>query len=116
VFRRQIPTRDETLAKNPITLAKFAQHLARSVDAFLRVKPSESLREIAYTDSLTLARLANQTPRLSMSGASVKVASSATTSLSLVLCTPLQGVGCQFCSLTDTFFIPADAKNSANDT
>ncbi len=36
-FKRQVQIRDETQAKNPITVAKFANHLGRSVEAFLRV-------------------------------------------------------------------------------
>jgi hypothetical protein len=36
-FRRQVQIRDETPAKNPITVAKFAHHVGRSVEAFFRV-------------------------------------------------------------------------------
>ena len=36
-FKRQVQIRDETPAKNPITNAKFANHIGRSVEAFLRV-------------------------------------------------------------------------------
>lgn len=36
-FKRQVQIKDETPAKNPITIAKFAHHVGRSVDAFLRV-------------------------------------------------------------------------------
>ena len=36
-FKRQIQIRDETPFKNPITVAKFAHHVGRSVEAFLRV-------------------------------------------------------------------------------
>jgi hypothetical protein len=36
-FKRQVQIRDETPAKNPITVAKFAHHIGRSVEAFLRV-------------------------------------------------------------------------------
>ena len=36
-FRRQVQIRDETPTKNPITIAKFAHHIGRSVEAFLRV-------------------------------------------------------------------------------
>jgi len=35
-FKRQVQTRDETAAHNPITVGRFAQHVGRSVDAFLR--------------------------------------------------------------------------------
>ncbi|KAH9993742.1 hypothetical protein BJV74DRAFT_884337 [Russula compacta] len=34
-FKRQVQIRDETPAKNPITIAKFAHHVGRSVRAFL---------------------------------------------------------------------------------
>ncbi|KAH9066672.1 hypothetical protein EDB87DRAFT_1553800 [Lactarius vividus] len=34
-FKRQVQIRDETTAHNPITVARFAQHVGRSVDAFL---------------------------------------------------------------------------------
>ncbi|KAH9166322.1 hypothetical protein EDB89DRAFT_1910744 [Lactarius sanguifluus] len=34
-FKRQVQIRDETAAHNPITVARFAQHVGRSVDAFL---------------------------------------------------------------------------------
>ena len=36
-FKRQVQIRDETQAKNPITIAKFVHHVGRSVAAFLRV-------------------------------------------------------------------------------
>jgi hypothetical protein len=36
-FKRQVQIRDETPDKNPITVAKFAHHVGRSVEAFLRV-------------------------------------------------------------------------------
>ena len=36
-FKRQVQIRDETPSKNPITIAKFAQHVGRSVEAFLQV-------------------------------------------------------------------------------
>ncbi|KAI0305898.1 hypothetical protein B0F90DRAFT_1624008 [Multifurca ochricompacta] len=38
-FKRQIQIKDETENRNPITIGKFAQHLGRSVDAFLQVNP-----------------------------------------------------------------------------
>jgi len=34
-WKRQIPTRDETHARNPITRARFMKHVATSVDKFL---------------------------------------------------------------------------------
>jgi hypothetical protein len=37
IFRRQVQIRDETPQKNTVTLTKFAQHVGRSVEAFLRV-------------------------------------------------------------------------------
>ncbi|KAI9465594.1 hypothetical protein BJY52DRAFT_594062 [Lactarius psammicola] len=36
-FKRQIPTRDESKARNPITMAKFVGQVGRTVNAFLRV-------------------------------------------------------------------------------
>lgn len=36
-FKRQVQIKDETPARNPITVAKFAHHVGRSVEAFLRV-------------------------------------------------------------------------------
>ncbi|KAI0248869.1 hypothetical protein BJV78DRAFT_1114999, partial [Lactifluus subvellereus] len=36
-FRRQVQIRDETAQRNPVTMSRFALHLARSVDAFLRL-------------------------------------------------------------------------------
>jgi len=36
VFRRQVQIRDETPQKNTVTLSKFAQHVGRSVEAFLK--------------------------------------------------------------------------------
>jgi hypothetical protein len=39
-FKRQIQIRDETLSRNPITIAKFANHIGRSVEAFLDVSLS----------------------------------------------------------------------------
>jgi hypothetical protein len=38
-FKRQVQIKDETHQRNTVTLSKFAQHLGRSVDAFLRVRP-----------------------------------------------------------------------------
>jgi hypothetical protein len=35
-FKRQVQIKDETHQRNTVTLSKFAQHLGRSVDAFLR--------------------------------------------------------------------------------
>ncbi|KAH9053779.1 hypothetical protein EDB87DRAFT_1689916 [Lactarius vividus] len=35
-WKRQVATRDETHARNPITLARFMRHLGTSVDRFLR--------------------------------------------------------------------------------
>lgn len=36
-LQRQVQTKDETPAKNPITLRKFIQHVGRSVEIFFRV-------------------------------------------------------------------------------
>ncbi len=36
--KRQVQIRDETLQRNTITLSKFAQHLGRSVDVFIKVR------------------------------------------------------------------------------
>jgi len=36
-FRCQIQIRDETRERNPITIAKLAHHVGRSVDAFLKI-------------------------------------------------------------------------------
>ncbi|KAI9458546.1 hypothetical protein F5148DRAFT_318855 [Russula earlei] len=35
-FKRQVQTRDETSQRNPITIFRFAYHIGRSVDAFLK--------------------------------------------------------------------------------
>ncbi|KAI9463697.1 hypothetical protein BJY52DRAFT_931878 [Lactarius psammicola] len=35
-FKRQVQIRDETSVQNPITIARFAHHVGRSVDAFLK--------------------------------------------------------------------------------
>ncbi|KAH9029308.1 hypothetical protein EDB83DRAFT_2229930, partial [Lactarius deliciosus] len=35
-YKRQVQIRDETSEHNPITISRFAQHIGRSVDAFLR--------------------------------------------------------------------------------
>jgi hypothetical protein len=39
-FKRQIQIRDETSQRNPISNFRFAYHIGRSVDAFIRVKYS----------------------------------------------------------------------------
>ncbi|KAF8263647.1 hypothetical protein EI94DRAFT_1596241 [Lactarius quietus] len=39
-FKRQVQIRDETIAHNPITISRFAHHIGRSVDAFLKVRSS----------------------------------------------------------------------------
>jgi len=35
-YKRQVQIKDETAAKNPITVGKFAHHIGRTVEAFLR--------------------------------------------------------------------------------
>ncbi|KAH9173763.1 hypothetical protein EDB89DRAFT_1849715, partial [Lactarius sanguifluus] len=35
-YKRQVAIRDETSKRNPITISRFAQHIGRSVDAFLK--------------------------------------------------------------------------------
>ncbi|KAH8998669.1 hypothetical protein EDB92DRAFT_1198774 [Lactarius akahatsu] len=37
MYKRQIPTRDESRAHNPITMARFVRLVGRTVDAFFRV-------------------------------------------------------------------------------
>ncbi|KAF8269840.1 hypothetical protein EI94DRAFT_1798831 [Lactarius quietus] len=45
-YKRQVQTRDETAAHNPITIGRFAQHVGRSVDAFLREgTPKDNLNQ-----------------------------------------------------------------------
>ncbi|KAI9434990.1 hypothetical protein H4582DRAFT_1818153, partial [Lactarius indigo] len=39
-FKRQVPIRDQTRERNPITIPRFAHHIGLSVDAFLRIGPS----------------------------------------------------------------------------
>ncbi|KAI0295955.1 hypothetical protein BC826DRAFT_256982 [Russula brevipes] len=42
-YKRQVQIRDETLSRNPITVAKFAHHVGRTVEAFLRnLKPNQT--------------------------------------------------------------------------
>ncbi|KAH8987177.1 hypothetical protein EDB92DRAFT_1801539, partial [Lactarius akahatsu] len=41
-WKRQVPTRDETRERNPITLARFMRHIGTSVDKFFKVRSSES--------------------------------------------------------------------------
>ncbi|KAH9025338.1 hypothetical protein EDB84DRAFT_1273527, partial [Lactarius hengduanensis] len=36
-FKRQVQIRDQTSEHNPITISRFAHHIGRSVDAFLKV-------------------------------------------------------------------------------
>ncbi|KAH8994081.1 hypothetical protein EDB92DRAFT_1796015, partial [Lactarius akahatsu] len=45
-FKRQVQIRDETSEHNPITTSRFAHHIGRSVDAFLKVRPSDLLSTI----------------------------------------------------------------------
>ncbi|KAH9054250.1 hypothetical protein EDB87DRAFT_1647319 [Lactarius vividus] len=45
-FKRQVQIRDETSEHNPITISRFAHHIGRSVDAFLKVGSSDSLSAI----------------------------------------------------------------------
>ena len=35
-FKRQVPIRDETAQRNIVSLSKFAQHVGRTVEAFLK--------------------------------------------------------------------------------
>lgn len=44
-FKRQIPLRDDSRARNPITMAKFVGHVGRSVNAFLQVCELDSESE-----------------------------------------------------------------------
>ncbi|KAF8261612.1 hypothetical protein EI94DRAFT_1557192, partial [Lactarius quietus] len=39
-WMRQIPARDETYARNPITMARFMKHVGTSVDKLFRVRSS----------------------------------------------------------------------------
>jgi len=44
-FKRQIQIRDETSSKNPIKIAKFAQHIGRSVMTFLQAPTPAATRK-----------------------------------------------------------------------
>jgi hypothetical protein len=45
VFKRQVQILDESPAKNPITIGKFAHHIGRSIEAFLRnLTPNQTRR------------------------------------------------------------------------
>ncbi|KAN0139787.1 hypothetical protein V8E53_002449 [Lactarius tabidus] len=44
-FKRQIPLRDESRARNPITMAKFVDRVGRSVNAFLQLCELDSKSE-----------------------------------------------------------------------
>jgi len=49
-FKRQVQIRDETPAKNPITVGKFAHHIGRTVEAFLReMTPNPARRADQWT-------------------------------------------------------------------
>ena len=50
-FHCQIQIRDETRERNPITIAKLAHHVGRSVDAFLKVKLSHHYEINSYTET-----------------------------------------------------------------
>jgi hypothetical protein len=39
-WRRQVPTRDETFGRNPITLGRFMKRVATSLDKFFNVSVS----------------------------------------------------------------------------
>ena len=54
-FKRQVQIRDETTEHNPITISKFAHHIGRSVDAFLKVRSSDLLRTTAVLSWFTLS-------------------------------------------------------------
>ena len=54
-FKRQVQIRDETSVQNPITISKFAHHIGRSVDAFLKVKSSDLLRVTAVLSWFSLS-------------------------------------------------------------
>ncbi|KAH9995586.1 hypothetical protein BJV77DRAFT_961023 [Russula vinacea] len=43
-FKRQVQIRDETPAKNPITIGKFVHHIGRSMEAFLRNLTNQTQR------------------------------------------------------------------------
>ena len=68
-FKRQVQIRDETIMHNPITISKFAHHIGRSVDAFLRVRSSDLLRTIPVLN-FSLTRLVSRTLGLLTAGAS----------------------------------------------
>ncbi|KAI9464619.1 hypothetical protein BJY52DRAFT_831821 [Lactarius psammicola] len=42
-FKRQVQIRDETAARNPITVGKFVHHIGRSVEAFLNSPVSKEM-------------------------------------------------------------------------
>ena len=54
-FKRQVQIRDETAEHNPIIISRFAQHIGRSVDTFLKVRSSELLRTTAVLSWFTLS-------------------------------------------------------------
>jgi hypothetical protein len=53
-----VQVRDETAAHDPITVAKFARHIGRSVDAFIQVSLSIVLAHLEIV--LNLIRLVTE--------------------------------------------------------
>ena len=59
MFKRQIPIRDESSERKPITMARFVGHVGRTVDTFLQVRLSTLLNNTVYR--ALLSRSANWT-------------------------------------------------------
>ena len=45
MFKRQIPIRDKSIARNLITMARFARQVGKTVNAFLQVRLSTPLND-----------------------------------------------------------------------
>jgi hypothetical protein len=98
-FRRQVQIRDETRAKNPIAVGRFASQIGRSVEAFLRVSCFD------FTVAFNLYELHHDHDRIQcqiiliaqnlVAGRLAKAASSLATFGSLLLYTYPPVAGCQ---------------------
>ena len=66
-FKRHVQIRDETSQRNPITNFKFAYHIGRSVDAFIKVRSCWNLTGDSFTE-MHVYRIANRTPGAQVRG------------------------------------------------
>lgn len=60
-YKRQVQIRDETSQRNSISIFRFAHHIGRSVDSFIKAEAFWYLTGDSFTE-MHVYRVANRTP------------------------------------------------------